>query len=374
MMRGAREQVAVALDGRSYHIHIGPGLIDTLAESLPMTLAGRRAFILMDEAVAEHGARLGAQLTAADARSVESLALPAGEKTKSFVRLEQVLDWLLGHHVDRKSILFVLGGGVIGDLGGFAASVAMRGIPFVQIPTTLLAQVDSSVGGKTGINTSHGKNLVGSFYQPEAVFCDLDILKSLPARQIRAGYAEIVKYGLLGDEAFFAWLETHGADVCALEPEALGKAVAHSCRMKAEIVAEDEKEQGRRALLNLGHTFGHALEASAAYDGRLLHGEAVAIGTVLAFRLSEALGHCEAGTSDRVKRHLRTMGLQTEISHIQPALQDSADRLVELMDHDKKAEAGRPVFIVAKKIGETFIQKDVDLTIVTRIVAESLSR
>jgi 3-dehydroquinate synthase len=365
--------VRVELGARSYAIIIGEGLTARLAECLPFSLAGRAAFILTDDNAGRyHAQALKEALMSVGAASVETLALPPGEKTKSFPYLEQTLSWLLGHRIDRQSVLFTLGGGVIGDLGGLAAALAMRGIPFVQVPTTLLAQVDSSVGGKTGINTSQGKNLVGAFYQPVAVLCSLDMLKTLPRREILAGYAEVVKYGLLGDLEFFEWLEAKGRDVCALEPESLGHAVETSCRMKADIVARDEREQEVRALLNLGHTFGHALEAAAEFDGRLLHGEAVAIGTALAFRLSVRRGHCPPEVADRVEAHFRAMNLPVDIRDIQPRLTVGADELLALMEHDKKAEQGRLVFILVNGIGQAFVARDVLLEDVRAVLQQSM--
>ncbi len=363
----------VGLGERSYTISIGPGLLQNPEKHLPFSLKDKTAFVLTDDNIRDvHGRPLCAALSKAGARSVEMLSLPPGEQTKCYARLEQTLDWLLDHRPDRKSILFAVGGGVIGDLGGVTASLVLRGIPFVQIPTSLLAQVDSSVGGKTGINTRHGKNLVGAFYQPQAVLCDLDALKTLPRREILAGYAEIVKYGLLGDAGFFDWLEQAGEKVCALDHDSVARAVETSCRMKADIVAQDERESGVRALLNLGHTFGHALEAEARFDGRLLHGEAVAIGTVLAFQLSVRRGHCPGEALARIERHFKQVGLPTRIGDIAPPLQCSAENLVAHMDHDKKAEGGRPVFIVADDIGKTRVDRAVDLDDVRAVLVESM--
>lgn len=371
-MNGSRH-VAVNLGDRSYDIAIGDGLLQNLKAHLPFDIKGRAVFILTDQNVAApHGGMLCAALRSLSARSVEMLALPPGEQTKSFTRLEQVLSWMLDHKADRKSVLFTLGGGVIGDLGGLAASMMMRGIAFVQVPSTLLAQVDSSVGGKTGINTAHGKNLVGAFYQPSAVLCDRDLLHTLPRREILAGYAEIAKYGLLGDAAFFEWLEVNGQNVCDLEPARLLHAVEMSCRMKAKIVGEDEREQGRRALLNLGHTFGHALEASANYDGRLLHGEAVSIGIVLAFRLSAMMGAGSTADALRVENHFKSLGLPVEIRDISPLLADKPESIMIHMDHDKKAEDGKPVFILARGIGNAFVCRDALMDDVKKILQDSM--
>ncbi len=352
--------VTVDLAERSYPIHIGEGLLERAADIIP-SIKGKKLFIVYDRNVEPHVARLKKSIGDAP-----SLALEGGEKTKSYAHLTQVTDWLLSNHVDRKSILFVVGGGVIGDLGGFAASVVLRGIPFIQVPTTLLAQVDSSVGGKTGINTSQGKNLIGAFYQPQAVLCDTDTLKTLPDRELKAGYAEIVKYGLLGSREFYEWLEANGKDVLSLKPASLKHAIETSCKMKAEIVGDDEREQagGNRALLNLGHTFGHALEAAAGYDGRLLHGEAVSIGMVLAFRLCVKMGICSGQDATRMENHLKSCGLKTEISQISPALSQSPADLVALMSHDKKASAGKIGFILVKGIGQAFQSSDVDMALV----------
>lgn len=366
-------KVVVNLGDRSYDIVIGGALLSRLHQFVPFSLKGRAVFVLTDKNVVEpHGAALFRILQDEGARSVEMLALPPGEQTKSFSRLEQVLSWMLDHKADRKAVLFTLGGGVIGDLGGLSAAMLMRGIPFVQIPTSLLAQVDSSVGGKTGINTGHGKNLVGAFYQPVSVLCDRDILQTLPKREILAGYAEIAKYGLLGNKDFFEWLEDNGSKVCALDPESLTYAVEVSCRMKADIVAADEREHDSRALLNLGHTFGHALEASANYDGRLLHGEAVAIGIILAFRLSVLMDICPADAAARIEAHFKAIGLPTEVRDISPMLGTSAEAIVAHMDHDKKAENGRAVFILARDIGQAFISREVDMRDVLKIVRDSL--
>lgn len=360
---------AVELGDRSYPIHIGPGLLNQVQELVPMDLASRRLFILYDRNVEGHARRLSMALPG----EAEMKSVDGGEQAKSYGRLENILEWLLENRVDRSSVLFVVGGGVIGDLGGFAASIVLRGIPFIQIPTTLLAQVDSSVGGKTGINTPQGKNLVGSFYQPAAVLCDTDTLHTLPVRELRAGYAEIVKYGLLGSFDFYEWLEKHGSDVLSLQKDALIHAIETGCRMKAHIVGEDEREQtgGDRALLNLGHTFGHALEAAARYDGRLLHGEAVSIGMVLAFRLCAKMGLCLGQDAVRMEQHLKSCGLKTEISHIDPVLEQNAREIVRLMYHDKKASGGRIGFILVRGIGRAFQSVDVDMADVAAVIEDS---
>jgi len=285
--------------------------------------------------------------------------MPPGEQTKSWAGLQQVSDQLLALGLDRGDVVTAFGGGVIGDLAGFAASIYKRGIDFIQIPTTLLAQVDSSVGGKTAIDTAQGKNLIGAFHQPRLVLADLDVLTTLPARELAAGYAEIIKYGLLGDFDFFQWLEAHGAEVLALKPEALGHAVAHSVQMKADIVGEDEKEAAARALLNLGHTFGHALESETGYGEALLHGEGVAIGCAQAFRFSAALGLCTAQDAARAEAAIAASGLPTRMGQA-PGAPFPVDRLIMHMAQDKKAEGGRLTFVLAKGIGQAFVAKGVD--------------
>lgn len=361
--------VTVDLAERSYPIHIGTGLLENAKNLIPLDLKGRKLFLLYDREVETHARRLVASLG-----DVTMKAVPGGEPTKSWDHLQSVTDWLLENKVDRKSVLIVMGGGVVGDLGGFAASVTLRGIPFVQIPTTLLAQVDSSVGGKTGINTAQGKNLAGAFYQPIAVLCDTDTLKTLPPRELLAGYAEIVKYGLLGSREFYEWLEANGEDILALDPEPLTDAIETSCRMKAEIVGDDERESagGDRALLNLGHTFAHALEAAAGYDGRLLHGEAVSIGLNLAHRLCVRMNLCNGQDATRVENHLKSLGLKTEIAQIAPALEQDAAQIVSLMSHDKKASGGKIAFILTRGIGEAFQSSDVNMDDVKAVVLQSL--
>jgi 3-dehydroquinate synthase len=323
--------------------------------------------VVSDETVwGLHGARLTAALDRAGITALPVI-VPPGEGTKSFEGLADVTDRLLALELDRGDIITAFGGGVVGDLAGFAAAIYKRGVDFVQIPTTLLAQVDSSVGGKTAIDTPRGKNLVGAFHQPRLVLADLDVLATLDAREMRAGYAEVIKYGLLGDRAFFEWLETKGEDVLAREPAALARAVARSVEMKAEIVAEDEREQGRRALLNLGHTFGHALESETGYGAALLHGEAVGAGMALAFRFSARLGHCSGQDAERAVRAIAAAGLPTRLDEV-PGHPFNADRLVAHMAQDKKAEGGRLTFILTRALGDAFTAKGVD----ARAVADFL--
>lgn len=365
-------QIEVSLAERSYNINIGAGLLPRAAEFLPFASKGRTFFVLTDENVTAHADIIVAALKKSGAESVHMMSIPAGEASKSVAMLDRVLSWMLDHGVTRQSALFAVGGGVVGDLGGLAASLVMRGIPFVQVPTTLLAQVDSSVGGKTAVNMKQGKNLVGAFYQPAAVICDLDTLATLPKRELISGYAEIVKYGLIDDPAFFEWLEDNGAAVCAREPDALSHAVAISCRKKADIVQEDEREAGRRALLNLGHTFGHALEAAAGYDGRLLHGEAVSIGMIMALKLSRLMELCSDDDVRRGVAVLSAAGLPVSAAAIHPALAGDAKAIAAWMESDKKIMDGRKTFILLRGIGKAFINNDVTDAQAVDVIARSL--
>ena len=352
--------VPVNLADRSYNISIGQNLIVNSGSLVAPLLKRPFTVIVTDENVAKaHLSTLEKSLSDSNIET-KSIILPAGEATKSYKYLAELCDGLLAAGVERRDIVIALGGGVIGDLTGFAASILRRGVSFIQIPTSLLAQVDSSVGGKTGINSALGKNLIGAFHQPIAVFADLDVLNTLPKRQRAAGYAEVAKYGLLGDATFFNWLDNNVETIIAggNDVSAMAHAVQTSCAMKARIVAEDETETGVRALLNLGHTFGHALEAATGYSDRLLHGEAVAIGMVQAFKFSERLGHCAMGTHERVVKHLKRAGLPTHSSEI-PGTLPPKERLLELMHQDKKAVGGKLTFILARSIGETFIAKNV---------------
>ena len=355
--------VPVGLGERAYEVRIGEGLLDAAGEHVRPFLKRRRIAVVSDETVwGLHGARLAAALARAGI-TPEPIIVPPGEQTKSFEGLADVTDRLLALELDRGDVVIAFGGGVVGDLTGFAAAIYKRGIDFIQIPTTLLAQVDSSVGGKTAIDTPRGKNLVGAFHQPRLVLADLSVLASLPTRELRAGYAEVIKYGLLGDPGFFDWLEAHGAAVLAGDPAALAHAVARAVAMKAEIVAEDEREQGRRALLNLGHTFGHALEAETGYGEALLHGEAVGAGMALAFRFSLRLGHASGQDCERATRAIAAAGLPTRLADL-AGHPFSAEHLITHMTQDKKAEAGRLTFILARGIGDAFVAKDVDVAAV----------
>ncbi len=351
--------VPVALGDRSYDIHIGAGLLDFAGSDIADVLARPKTLVVTDENVADlHLPTLAESLTDAEI-AFDTVILPPGEGTKCFAQLEALVERILEAGLERNDAVIAFGGGVIGDLVGFAAAIARRGMPFIQIPTTLLAQVDSSVGGKTGINSRLGKNLIGAFHQPILVLADTAVLDTLPRRELLAGYAEVVKYGLLGDADFFSWLEENGQALLDGDMAARQKAIARCCEMKAEIVAADEREAGRRALLNLGHTFGHALEAALGYDGTLLHGEAVAIGMAQAFRFSERLGLCEKGLAERVTAHLRAVGLPVDLSGLRGRLPD-AEGLLAYMRQDKKARQGRLVFVLVRGIGEAFLTADVE--------------
>lgn len=351
--------VRVGLGARSYDVMVDAGLIDRAGALMKPLLARGRTAVVCDSTVqALHGARLEASLRGAGIET-HWIVLAPGEQTKSWRGLSDLSDQLLALGLDRGDVITAFGGGVIGDLAGFAAAIYKRGVDFIQIPTTLLAQVDSSVGGKTAIDTARGKNLIGAFHQPLLVLADTDVLATLSARELRAGYAEVIKYGLLGDSDFFAWLEANGADVLALEPKALTHAVAHCVQMKARIVGEDEREAAGRALLNLGHTFGHALEAETGYGEALLHGEGVALGCAQAFRFSAALGHCTGQDAVRVEAAIAAAGLPTRLDQA-PGAPFAADRLIAHMAQDKKAEGGQLAFVLAKGIGEAFVAKGVD--------------
>ena len=360
--------VPVSLGSRSYDIVIERGLLGRAATHLLPLSRGRSMAIVSDANVAPHLATLQATRAAAGVAS-EAIVLPPGEGTKSWAQLEALTDRLLAHGVERGDHVIALGGGVIGDLVGFACSIVKRGCGFVQIPTTLLAQVDSSVGGKTAINTRAGKNLIGAFHPPGLVLIDPDVLDTLPARETRAGYAEVVKYGLIDDFAFFEWCEANGDKLLAGDPEAREHAIAHSVAAKARIVAEDERETtGKRALLNLGHTFGHALEAETGFSDRLLHGEGVAAGMALAFAYSARRGLCPGQDAERVAAHLRAVGLPDGIKAA--GIDASGATLVDHMRHDKKMDAGTLPFLLARGIGRTYLDHSVDLADVEAFLDE----
>jgi 3-dehydroquinate synthase len=362
----------VELGARSYDILVGEDLLAATGSLIRPVLHQDRAFVVTDATVADLHLEAVARSLHDAGIACEAVVLPAGEQTKDFAHLEQLAEELLARKVERRSTLVALGGGVIGDLTGFTASVLLRGMDFVQLPTTLLAQVDSSVGGKTGINTRHGKNLVGSFHQPRLVLADTEALSTLPRRQLLAGYAEVVKYGLLGNAEFFAWLEGHGAAVLDGDPEARRHAVLTSCAAKAAIVAADERESGQRALLNLGHTFGHALEAETGYGDELLHGEAVAIGMVMAFDLSVELGLCPPEDAARVRRHFAAVGLPTGVEAL-PGRVWSPRNLMDHMSRDKKVRDGRVTFVLVRGIGQAFLSDDVDAAAVETLLADAVA-
>jgi 3-dehydroquinate synthase len=353
-----RELVRVPLGERAYDIAVGRGVIAEAGQRIA-ALGARSVGLVTDESVERlHAGPLMADLQA-HGLQVTKAAVPAGEGSKSFAQLEGICDAFLGARLERGDVVLALGGGVVGDLAGFAAAILLRGIRLVQAPTTLLSQVDSSVGGKTGINTGRGKNLVGAFHQPALVLADTALLDTLSPREMKAGYAEVAKYGLIDDPAFFHWCEGHWREIFAGGPER-DHAVAHSCRAKAAVVVQDEREEGDRALLNLGHTFAHALERGVGYDGaRLVHGEAVAIGMSLAFRFSARLGLCPAADAERVAAHLRSVGLPTRISDV-PDATFSAQELLAAMGQDKKVRAGQLTFILARGIGQSFVARGIE--------------
>jgi 3-dehydroquinate synthase len=359
--------IRVGLGERGYDIHVGHGILAE-AGALLKPLARGPVPVVTDATVGE--IHLAAFLNFCDKSGIDArpVVMPPGEGSKSFSGLEKLSGALLNARVDRGGLIVALGGGVIGDLTGFAAGILKRGVAFAQIPTTLLAQVDSSVGGKTAINAAQGKNLIGLFHQPRIVIADTALLATLPRRELLAGYAEVIKYGALGDADFFEWLEVNGTKALAGDRDALIHAVAHSCRMKAAIVARDERETGERALLNLGHTFGHALEAVTGFSNRLIHGEGVAIGMALAFRLSVHLGLCPGQDADRFVRHLRAAGLPSVISDI-PGPRPTTDAMIAAMGHDKKVTDGKLTFILLRGLGRSFVTSDVPLDAVKDVLS-----
>ena len=364
--------VEVALDSRSYEIVIGRGQLVSVGQRICALHPGAKAAIITDETVAR--LHLEAATRALKSAGIEctSITVHPGESSKSFEVLERVCEALLAARIERADLVIALGGGVIGDLAGFAAAIVRRGLDYIQIPTTLLAQVDSSVGGKTAIDSRYGKNLIGAFHQPALVLSDTALLDTLSARDFRAGYAEVAKYGLISDAEFFSWLETNWREVFSGGP-AREHAIAVSCRSKASIVSRDEREFGERALLNLGHTFGHAIEAAAGFSDRVLHGEAVALGMVLALAFSAKRGLLPPAEVDRVERHLGDVGLPTRLSAI-PGSPASADQLMELMAQDKKVKRGKLTLILARGIGASFVAADVQAYEVREFLAQELSR
>lgn len=363
--------VHVPLGDRAYDVRIGPGLLARSGAEIAPLLNRPRVFVITEERVAGlHLEALRAGL-AAEGIGMEALILPPGETTKGWPEFTRTVEWLLAERVERKDVVVAFGGGVIGDLAGFAAAVLRRGVRFVQIPTSLLAQVDSSVGGKTGINSVAGKNLIGAFHQPSLVLADISVLGTLTPRDFLAGYGEVQKYGLLGDSDFFEWLERNGPEMASGESDLRLEAVRRSVQMKADIVERDETEQGDRALLNLGHTFCHALEAATGYSDRLLHGEGVAIGCGLAFELSYRLGLVSQEEPSRVREHLAAMGMKKDLADIPGDLPD-ADALLDLMGQDKKVVDGQLRFILARSIGDAFVTADVPRDMVHALLTEAL--
>ncbi|MBM3481832.1 MAG: 3-dehydroquinate synthase [Alphaproteobacteria bacterium] len=368
----AHDVVPVELGARRYDIVVGEGLIAHAGRHITERLGPRPLAVVTDANVARlHLDALMASLAGAK-QMVPPIVVEAGEASKDFAYLERVVERLIEARIERSTLLIALGGGVIGDLAGFAASVALRGIDFVQVPTTLLAQVDSSVGGKTAINSRHGKNLIGSFHQPRLVLSDIGALDSLPGRELRAGYAEVAKYGLIDDAPFFAWLERNAASLLAGDRALRREAVMRSCQSKARIVAADEREADVRALLNLGHTFGHAFEAETGFGSELLHGEAVALGMALAHDLSARLGLCPPDDATRVKNHLKSVGLPSTVGDLRPR-DWRTDRLIEHMAHDKKVKDGRLTFILSRGIGRAFITTDVPIDALRALLDDSIA-
>ncbi len=363
--------VPVSLGPRSYDIVVGEGLLADAAAILGPKLPRRATAVVTDETVARlHLPALRAGLEHGGIACTE-IVVPAGEGAKDFARLERVVDQLLDGRIERSDCILALGGGVVGDLAGFAASILRRGVGVIQVPTTLLAQVDSSIGGKTGINTRQGKNLVGTFHQPRLVLSDVETLATLPQRELIAGYAEVAKYGLILDAEFFAWLESHGRGVVEGDAAARHHAIVESCRAKARVVEADEYESGQRVLLNLGHTFAHAFEAEAGYEGEVLHGEAVAVGIVMAFELSARLGLCPAEDAARVQHHFAAVGLPTTLRSLKRGWDTS--RIVERMLQDKKNVQGAVSFVLVRSIGDAFVSHDVTLGDVEALLRHDLA-
>ncbi|WP_028748689.1 3-dehydroquinate synthase [Rhizobium mesoamericanum] len=369
IVSASERKVHVPLGERAYDILIGPGLIARAGAEIAARLKGRKAAVITDAHVAP--LYLDALVHSLEQAGIASatLVLPAGEKTKSFEHLMAVCDKVLEARIERNDYVIALGGGVIGDLSGFAAGIVRRGVRFVQVPTSLLSQVDSSVGGKTGINSRHGKNLIGVFHQPDLVLADTDVLNSLSAREFRAGYAEVAKYGLIDKPDFFAWLEANWQAVLAGGAARI-EAIATSCQAKADVVVADERETGQRALLNLGHTFGHALEAATAYDSsRLVHGEGVSIGMVLAHEFSARMNLASPDDAHRVEGHLKAVGLPTRMSEI-PGILPPAEVLMDVIAQDKKVKGGRLTFILTRGIGQSFVANDVSASEVLSFLKE----
>ncbi|AWJ84339.1 3-dehydroquinate synthase [Azospirillum sp. TSH58] len=374
MTNTVTDTVRLDLGPRSYDILVGDRVLDGAGPRIAAITNGKAPIVVTDENVApRHLPTLERTLREAGVEPTQAIVLPAGEKTKDFAHFERLMDAILARGIERSAVLLALGGGVIGDITGFAAASALRGIDFIQVPTTLLSQVDSSVGGKTGINSPHGKNLIGAFHQPRLVIADTATLDTLPRREVLAGYAEVVKYGLIRLPGFFAWLEENGERVVAGDSDARRHAVTESCRAKAAIVGADERESGDRALLNLGHTFGHALEAATGFGSRLLHGEAVSIGMVLAFDLSVRLGLCPAADAEKARAHLARVGLPVRPTDI-PGVEWDVDGLILSMAKDKKVKDGRIAFVLVRALGDAFTRRDVDPAVVRALLEDAVAR
>ncbi|MBK3774621.1 3-dehydroquinate synthase [Azospirillum sp. YIM DDC1] len=373
MTNTVTDTVRLDLGPRSYDILVGDRVLDGAGPRIAAITGGKAPIVVTDENVApRHLPTLERTLREAGIEPTQAIVLPAGEKTKDFAHFERLMDAILARGIERSAVLLALGGGVIGDITGFAAASALRGIDFIQVPTTLLSQVDSSVGGKTGINSPHGKNLIGAFHQPRLVIADTATLDTLPRREVLAGYAEVVKYGLIRLPGFFAWLEENGERVVAGDSDARRHAVTESCRAKAAIVGVDERESGDRALLNLGHTFGHALEAATGFGSRLLHGEAVSIGMVLAFDLSVRLGLCPAADAETARAHLARVGLPVRPTDI-PGVEWDVDGLILSMAKDKKVKDGRIAFVLVRALGDAFTRRDVDPAVVRALLEDAVA-
>ena len=367
------ETVTISLGARSYKIIVGPSLIYKAAEFIVPMISHQPVIVITDNNVGKLHLESLSNSLSNEKISFEVIQLESGETTKNFDVLKELVQSVISIGIERETTLLALGGGVVGDITGFAASVILRGINFIQIPTTLLAQVDSSVGGKTGINIAHGKNLVGSFYQPKLVLSDTFVLKTLPKRELLAGYAEIVKYGLLGNAEFFEWLELNGPSIIKGDEKLQRDAIVKSCQIKAAIVAEDEHEKGKRALLNLGHTFAHALEGELNFGSQLLHGEAVAIGMVMAYDFSARMGICLSSEVERVRSHLSSIGLPTDIKTIADH-QVCSISLLERMFRDKKVKNKQLMLVLARKIGEVFVEKNVPISELKSFLKEAATR
>ena len=361
------DRLQIRLGKRSYDILVGANLLNVAGKTISETIGKTKCWVVTDENVSKHYLTpLMHSLEKADLQT-STIILPPGEESKRIETVQQIVDKILGEAPDRDSTLIALGGGVVGDITGFAASIILRGTNFVQIPTTLLSQVDSSVGGKTGVNTTHGKNLLGTFYQPKLVLADIKVLETLPRRDRISGYAEIVKYGLIRDKSFYLWLEKNGKKIISLDRATCQEAVKKSCLIKGEVVAADEKEEGHRALLNFGHTFGHALEKETGFNTSLLHGEAVSLGMIMAIALSIKVGLCSQSVLDRVQKHFKNIGLPTKLTSKGVDLWDS-EILINNMTFDKKRRKGRIAFILLNEIGDPVISNDIDLLDVKQLL------